>query len=122
MRPFFCFLLLLVTPMYSYSAQLVCSGKVENLSYHSPNILMLQLSGMNKTIYFCNPEANWTVSGTTYTTGPETCKTMYSTFLAVMLSGKTLHNVYFDGDEVPQSCNQWGSWKRANIRHFNIRD
>jgi hypothetical protein len=68
------------------AGEIVCSGKIEVLSYHAPDQMMLKLSGMNASVFFCSPDNRWTVPGTPYTTGPETCKTLYSTFLAAQLA------------------------------------
>ena len=64
------------------SADVSCSGKVKSLSYHADNKLMVQLDSMNVAVFFCSPESEWTVGGTNYKTGPDTCRTMHSTFLA----------------------------------------
>ena len=104
---------------YSNAGTVVCSGTVNMLAYHSPNKLMLQLSSMDNPVFICNADSDWSVSGTTYTTGPGTCKAMYSTFLAAKSTGKTVSSVYFDGDQVPATCNGWGTWKNANIRYFS---
>ncbi|MBQ4890692.1 hypothetical protein J8L86_12600 [Shewanella sp. MMG014] len=102
-------------------ATLVCSGKVETLSYHAPNKLMIQLSDMNRPVFFCNPDAEWKVTGTSYITGPDTCKTLYATFLAIKMSDKVVESMYFDGAQVPSDCQSWESWNYANIRHFKIK-
>ena len=53
---------------------LVCSNsKVKTVAYHGNNRLMVQLENMNVPVFFCNPDAEWSVSGTTYVMGPETC-------------------------------------------------
>ncbi len=99
-----------------------CGGKITVLAYHSPDKFMLQLSSMNAPVFFCSPQNNWSVPGTQYTTGPETCKALYSTFLAAKVSGQTIESMYFDGDDVPKSCNSWVQWSNANIRYFFIKD
>ncbi len=96
----------------------VCAGKVQTLGYHAQNKLMIKLDSMNVPVFFCSPDSEWSVPGTTYITGPNTCKTMYSTFLAAKMSGKTINALYFDGDQVPSECNGWNSWDTANIRHY----
>lgn len=111
-----CLLMVAINP--SYAATLVCSGKVEALSFHANNRLMIKLSGMNVPVFFCSPESEWIVAGTAFKTGPETCKALYSTFLAAKVAGETIKNMYFDGDQVPAACNAWASWQSANIRHF----
>lgn len=103
------------------AGEIVCYGKVEVLSYHAPDQMMIKLSGMNTSVLFCSPDNRWSVPGTSYTTGPETCKTLYSVFLAAKLSGKILESVYFDGDGTPANCNSFASWTRLNIRHFILQ-
>ena len=100
----------------------VCSGKIAELAYHANNRLMIRLETMNKLVFFCSPDSEWSVAGTNYVSGPETCKTLYSTFLSAKISGKSITSLYFDGDDVPASCNNWGSWKKANIRFFQIEN
>lgn len=102
------------------AGSIICSGKVEELSYHADNRFMIRLEDMNLSVFFCSPDAEWTVEGTSNTTGPETCKTLYSTFLAAKMSGQPINALYLDGDDVPSSCNGWAHWKSANIRHFNF--
>jgi hypothetical protein len=117
----FSFMFVCVFSLRANAAELVCSGKVAVLSYHSNNQFMVQLESMNAPVFFCNPDAQWSVSGTTYITGPETCKAIYSTFLAAQMSGKIIHSLYFDGAQVPASCNSWGAWSNANIRHYQLK-
>jgi hypothetical protein len=107
-------------PTIANANTVVCQGKVDRLSYHANNKLMIKLDSMNQPVFFCSPDTEWSVSGTSYVTGPETCKTMYSTFLAAQMSGKTISSMYFDGDDVSASCSEWGTWKAANIRHFAL--
>jgi hypothetical protein len=102
------------------AATLVCSGKVDILSYHADDQLMLKLDSMNVAVFFCSPERKWTVPGTGYATGPETCKMLYSTFMAAKMADQPIFSMYFDGDQVPASCNDWASWKSANIRHYSM--
>ena len=112
------FALLISFPVFS--AQLVCSGTVEVIAYHANNRLMIQLSSMNVPVFFCNPDAEWVVAGTSYTTGPDTCKTLYSAFLTTKTTKATISSMYFDGDQVPASCNTWATWQNANIRFFSF--
>jgi hypothetical protein len=112
--------LLLASSFSAASAELVCGGTVDVLAYHANNKLMLKLSNMNVPVFFCSPDSEWVVAGTPYKTGPQTCQTLYSTFLAAKLAGKSLSSVYFDGEQVPASCNSWGNWSVANIRYFVI--
>ena len=114
-------LILIVSIFYSLVVQaktVVCSGTVEQLSYHTPDKFMIQLSSMNEAVFFCNSSENWDVTGAGYITSPKACNILYSTFLAAKLSGKSITSMYFDGDGVPDSCNGWGPWSSANIRHF----
>lgn len=106
--------------VHANAATVVCSGTVAELSYHASDKLMIRLSSMNTVVYICNPGAEWIVSGTSYKTSPDTCKALYSVFLAARLSGEPINSVYFDGDDVPATCNSWGNWKSANIRHFRF--
>jgi hypothetical protein len=96
----------------------VCGGTITYLAFHAPNTFMIQMSSMNTPVFFCNPEATFSVTGTTYTTGPNTCKTLYASFLAVKASGGSIAGIYFDGDDTPATCDAWGAWKSANIRYF----
>lgn len=109
-----------VLPLQVSAGTIVCSGNVEVLAYHANNKLMLRLSNMNAPVFFCSPDSEWTVAGTTYKTGPETCKTLYSSFMAAKLAGKPINNVWFDGDQVPTGCNGWPGWASANIRYFEL--
>ncbi|MCJ8273994.1 MAG: hypothetical protein MJK04_31920 [Psychrosphaera sp.] len=103
------------------AGEIICGGTVESLAYHTTDSFMIKLSSMNTPVYFCNPQKIWTVSGTTGETGPETCKMMYSTFLAAKTMKTSFAGIYFDGDEVPTSCDKWESWKPANIRYFEFK-
>lgn len=114
----FIFLLFLSGISSAKAAALTCSGTIDILSYHAPNKFMIKLSSMNTFVFFCNPDAVWSVPGTVFETGPDACKMMYSTFLTAKAQGKSLESVYFDGDQVPASCNSWASWSVANIRHY----
>lgn len=99
---------------------LVCSNsKVKTVAYHGNNRLMVQLENMNVPVFFCNPDAEWSVSGTTYVMGPETCKAVFSIFLSAKASGKPVTRIHFDGDDVPETCDGWESWKSASIRYVN---
>lgn len=97
---------------------IVCSGTVDQLSYHASNQVLVKLSSMNKAAMVCNTDAVWQVPGTSYQTSPGACKTLYSTFLTARTTGEPLQSVYFDGDQVPATCDSWESWRRVNIRYF----
>ncbi|WP_233079736.1 hypothetical protein [Rheinheimera soli] len=103
---------------YAQSGETVCEGKVEQLAFHANNSFLLKLSSMNTPVIFCNPDAVWTAAGTPYTTGPETCKMLYSTFLSAQMAGKSLSAVYFDGDDSKGNCQSFPAWAKVNIRHF----
>lgn len=113
-------LLTLALSVQAMAGTIICGGKVDQLAYHAPNRLMIKLDSMNTPVFFCNTEEEWSVPGTTTTTGPGACKTLYSTFLAAQLSGKVISNMYFDGDAAPGSCNTWGNFQNANIRYYII--
>lgn len=114
------FLLLAMLGQNVVARELICSGEVDTLSYHTDSQLMIKLSSMNTPVFFCSPDNQWVVNGTAYKTSPQACQTMYSTFLAAKMAGKPVTNMYFDGDQVPGSCNGWSSWAKANIRHYLV--
>lgn len=98
----------------------VCAGTVEYLGYHSGigNGLMLKLSSMNTSVFICDPDDTWTVSGTPYTTRPNACKAMWAALMAAKAAGTSFGGIYFDGDDAPADCSTWGNWKRANVRYY----
>jgi hypothetical protein len=100
------------------AGEIVCSGTVVALSYHANNTFRIQLSSMNVPVFFCRTDQTFTVPGTTYSTAPETCRALIAVFLAARESGRTISSVYFDGDDVPATCNSWVNWRSANIRTF----
>jgi len=102
----------------AFAGTVVCGGTVDSLSYHASNKLRIRLSSMNQLVLFCDTDAEWVVPGASHVTSPGACNAMYSTFLSAKLSGASITNMYFDGDDVPTACNAWGSWKTANIRHY----
>lgn len=110
--------MLLIGSFTANAADLVCSGKVKQISYHAPDTFMLQLDSMDYPVHFCRPSATWSVPGTAYTTTAETCRALLAVFLSAKASDKAFSLVYFDGADVPASCNSWGTWKSANVRHF----
>lgn len=116
----------LAVSMFSTSltqaATLTCAGKIKQVNYHSPDSFMLQLDSMDAPVFFCKPNATWTVTGTTYSTTAESCRTLIGIFLTAKAQDKALAVIYFDGDEVPTSCSAWGSWKSANVRYFAWAD
>lgn len=111
-------LLFLLFPYSCIAATLTCTGTVEKLGLHAPNRILLKLSSMNTAVFICNPNANWSVSGTAYTTSSETCKTMLSMLMHAKSTSSEMGSVWFDGDSVPASCNEWENWQNANVRFF----
>jgi len=99
------------------AGELVCSGTVDMISFHANNTYMIKLSSMNVAVFFCSPDGTHSVAGTSYVTGPETCKALIATFLTARETGRNIY-MYFDGTSVPATCNAWGNWTSANIRHF----
>lgn len=114
--------LALMTAYTAGAAELTCSGKILQINLHAPDTYMLQLDSMNTPVFFCKPNATWTVPGTSYSTSAETCRTLIGVFLAAKVSEKSLAVIYFDGSDVPASCNAWGAWTSANIRFFTWAD
>ena len=104
----------------AHAGTVVCTGTVEDISFYADDRFMIRLSNMNTPVFFCNPAAEWVVSGTHYRTSAETCKVLYSTFLTARVSGIEIRSLHFDGDDVPATCDSWGSWKYASIRHFRF--
>ncbi len=114
------FIALLFTALFFGSAragELWCSGTVQTVSFHADNTYMIQLSSMNTRVFFCRPDATFTVPGITYSTAPETCRAHIAVFLTAKESGKTI-SILFDGNDVPASCTGWANWNSAHIRHF----
>tara|TARA_R110002060_G_scaffold880_3_gene2105 strand:+ start:4265 stop:4630 length:366 start_codon:yes stop_codon:yes gene_type:complete len=114
-------ILFLLLSIFANAGTLTCAGTVEELAYHGNGRFMVKLSTMNKPVFFCNAEAVWTVSGTGYQTGQETCKMMYSTFLAAKSTKSVLDYIHFDGDDVPENCNNFASWANVSIRYFKVK-
>ncbi len=116
------FILFLLFSQGAWSGTVICSGKVTSLAYHANNRFMIQLDSMNVPVFFCNPDSEWVIGGTSYKTGTESCKMLYSTFLAAKMAGKTISSMYFDGDQVPGTCDGWNNWNSANIRYYSVAD
>ena len=102
----------------TFAGTIQCTGTVEKVGLHAPDKLMLKVSSMNQGVFICSPEYKWTVAGTSYTTGAETCKAMLSMFMHAKSTQADMGRIWFDGDDVPTDCSSWGSWKRANVRYF----
>jgi len=115
------FLMAMLTTTNLTAATLTCDNtKVKHVAYHANNRLMVQLENMNQPVFFCNTEANWTVSGSPNVVGPETCKALFSMFLSAKASGQLIERVHFDGDDIPETCDTWGPWKSAHIRYIRF--
>jgi hypothetical protein len=118
---YFSSVLFLLLSTYSNAETLTCTGTVEELAYHGNGRFMVKLSTMNTPVFFCNVETVWTVSGTNYQTGQETCKMMYSTFLAAKSTRAIFDYIHFDGDDVPANCNDFPRWANVSIRYFKMK-
>lgn len=97
----------------------VCEGTVEDLKFHQPGLVGLRLSSMNASMWVCSMNENFTPPGASTIT-PSACKAMYASLLAAKLSNSTLTGVYFDGDQVPTSCNTVQIGSSVYLRHFEF--
>lgn len=109
---------LLMFSTVAFGGTLQCAGTVDKIGMHASNRVMLKLSSMNRAVFICSPSYDWTVTGTTYSTSPDMCKTLVSMLMHAKATGAEIGNMWFDGDAVPASCTTWEAWKSANIRHF----
>ncbi|NOU49183.1 hypothetical protein HG263_01270 [Pseudoalteromonas sp. JBTF-M23] len=116
MKKFLLLLLIMSPPVLSGTIK--CTGTVEKLGLHSSNKIMLKLSSMNQAVFICQPNQEWSVPGTNYKTSPEMCNSLLSMLMHAKSTNAQMGSVWFDGDDVPTSCNGWESWKTANIRYF----
>jgi len=108
------------TAVNALAGNVVCSGTVDVLAYHQPGRLMIKLSSMNTAVFICSTDADWTVAGSLAgTTTPSACKALYATFLSAKLTRAPINNMYFDGDDVPASCNSFSPWMGANVRYYD---
>ena len=114
-------LLSLLLMSFGVSAkELVCSGTVESVSYHGNDKLMVKLSSMNTPVFFCNPNDDWSVpSEPGRVMKPETCKAVFSMFLTARATKERLSRVHFDGDQLPDNCDEFENWKSVFIRYVN---
>lgn len=102
------------------AGSLVCAGTVEEVAYHGNDKLMVKLSSMNLPVFFCNPNSQWTVPGAEgRVMNSETCKAVFSMFLAARSSGQPLNRVHFDGDSVPESCTDFTGFSQVFVRYVN---
>jgi hypothetical protein len=114
----FKYIFLLLFSTICYGSTLQCSGTVDKLGLHASDKIMLKLSTMNRAVFICSPSYDWEVAGTNYKTSSETCKSMLSMLMHAKATNAQMGNVWFDGDNVPESCDEWSSWKTANVRYF----
>jgi hypothetical protein len=115
------FVAVMLLSVSAYSGTLTCTGTVDELAYHANGRFMLKLSSMNTAVFFCNSDVEWAVSGTGYKTSPETCRMLYSTFLAAKAMQSSVDYIHFDGDEVPASCDSFERWANVHVRFFRLR-
>ncbi|MBW3532989.1 MULTISPECIES: hypothetical protein [Shewanella] len=111
-------LALFILTTYSHAATIQCGGTVEKVGLHAPDGIMLKLSSMNNAVFICNPNSEWSVSGTPYITSAETCKSMLSMLMHAKATQADMGSVWFDGDDVPATCSTWEAWKHTNVRYF----
>ena len=103
----------------AFAGSLVCSGTVESVGYHDRDKLMVKLSSMNTSVFFCNPNAEWQAPGTGRVMNPETCKSLFATFLSARATKEPISVVHFDGDNVPSTCSGFENFKDVFIRFVN---
>jgi hypothetical protein len=97
----------------------VCEGTVQELTLHQPGLVGLRLSSMSAPIFICRIDAEQSVPGAAPTSAAN-CKAMYASLLAAKLSGTVVHSAYFDGDQVPASCNTAQPWTYVSLRYFTL--
>ncbi len=98
---------------------IVCTGKVLEIGYHQPGLVMLRIEGMNTAVYVCNLAASWAAAGSLAAAAPpESCRAMLSAMMAAKASGAVMQAVYFDGDAVPSSCGSFVAQSQVNVRHW----
>ncbi|NRF32773.1 hypothetical protein [Vibrio coralliilyticus] len=111
-------LLLSILSSSAYAATIQCAGTVDKIGLHASDKILLKLSSMNQAVFICSPNADWTVTGTNYKTSAETCNSLLSMLMHAKSTKAQMGSIWFDGDDVPASCSEWESWKKANIRYF----
>lgn len=103
----------------SYAGTIVCEGTVEDLIMHQPGLIALRLSSMNMPLYICNVSADYRAAGTDNISA-STCKVTYAALLAAKYNNATVRLAYFDGDQVPTSCNTVQPGTYIYLRHFAL--
>jgi len=100
---------------------IVCGGTIDILQFDATSsgsgYFSIKLSSMNVPVYFCDPDGTFSAPGG-YTISATACRALYATFLSAKVSGLPVTNMYFDGSQVPASCDAWATWQSANIRHY----
>ena len=112
---------LLAFAVPTQAATVVCSGTIDTLQFDATSTgsgyFSIKLGTMNVAVYFCDPTNSFSAPGG-YAISPEACRALYATVLAAKVSGIPVTNMYFDGTEVPATCDGWVQWQSANIRHY----
>ena len=93
-----------------------CAGTIEILGVHSPNNVILKLSGMNTLVKICDLESE---VGNSYPISTEQCKISYSTLLAARAMNKTM-TIYFDNIPSATSCSNFSNYELATARNVFI--
>ncbi|NOU52662.1 hypothetical protein HG263_19335 [Pseudoalteromonas sp. JBTF-M23] len=104
----------------SLAGALICTGTVDELAFHSNDRFMVKLSSMNAPVFFCNSEKAWTVDGAPDITSPETCKMLYSSFLAAKAAKTHIPRLHIEGVQVPSDCNRFAPWSGVSIRYVKF--
>lgn len=113
--------LIAFTTFNSAAGSLVCEGTVESVAYHSNNRLMVRLSSMNTPVFFCSTNTDWVAPGAEgKIMSPESCQVIFSVFLTAKTTREPISRVHFDGDDVPDTCDSFESWKHVFIRYVNF--
>ena len=97
----------------------VCEGTVQELTLHQPGLVGLRLSSMSAPVFIYRIDAEQTIPGAASTSAAN-CKAMYAGLLAAKISGTFVHGAYFDGDQVPASCNAAQFWTYVSLRSFTL--
>ena len=121
-KPTFSFCALFLSlAVRAQAATVVCSGTIDTLQFDATATggeFSIKLSSMNIPVYFCDPDNSFAAPGSGYSISATTCRSLYATFLAAKVTGTPVTNMYFDGSEVPATCDGWAAWQQANIRHY----
>lgn len=104
----------------AFASGLTCGGQVQTIAYHTGVGYMLKLTSMNTPVFICDPDGTFTTDGTTNSTGPETCKSLVSTFISAKAMETNVNQVVFDGNNVPADCTSWAGWSYAVIRYIEM--